>query len=161
VVEPIGPRDTSGALLTRLASSGAGLLVKVLDAIGDGSAKAVAQPNDGVSFAPKITVADAEVRWSEPAFAVDRRVRACTPAPGAWTAFRGERVKISPVRPARTQVPLEPGQVAVGKDRVLVGTATEPVELGPVRPAGRKEMSAVDWARGARIVPAERLGVSR
>jgi methionyl-tRNA formyltransferase len=151
LVEPIGPRDTSGDLLGRLAGAGAGLLVRVLDAIADGTARAVPQPADGVSLAPKLTVDDARVRWAEPAFAVDRRVRACTPAPGAWTTFRDERVKLAPVRPLPGGPALAPGALAVEKARVLVGTGTDPVELGAVRAAGKKEMPAVDWARGVRV----------
>jgi methionyl-tRNA formyltransferase len=157
VVERIGARDTSGELLGRLASSGAGLLVAVLDAIAAGTAQAVPQPVDGVSHAPKITVADAQVRWAEPAFAVDRRVRACTPAPGAWSTLRDERVKLGPVRPATDAPTLDPGRIVVERGRVLVGTATDPVELGPVRGAGKKEMPAVDWARGVRLEADERF----
>ncbi|WP_144128158.1 methionyl-tRNA formyltransferase [Catellatospora sichuanensis] len=151
LIEQIRPRDTSGDLLERLAVDGAGLLVTVLDAIGAGAARAVAQPADGVTLAPKITVEDAEVRWSEPAFAVDRRVRATTPGPGAWTTFRGERVKLGPVSPVADGPALKPGDLLVEKRRVLVGTATSPVELGEVRAAGKKPMSAVDWARGVRV----------
>jgi methionyl-tRNA formyltransferase len=162
VVDPIRPRDTSGDVLDRLAVAGAELLVAVLDAIESGTAHAVAQPGDGVSLAPKIAVADAEVRWGEPAFAVDRRIRACTPAPGAFTTFRSERTKLFPVRPMppsdATPDPLAPGEILVEKNRVLVGTGTDPVELGEVRPAGKKAMPAVDWARGARPEPHERLG---
>jgi methionyl-tRNA formyltransferase len=163
VVEPIRPRDTSGDLLERLSVAGAELLVAVLDAIEAGTAHAVPQPPAGVSLAPKITVADAEVRWSEPAFAVDRRIRACTPAPGAYTTFRGERTKLSPVRPVAASDATVPGTLAAGevvvqRSRVLVGTATDPVELGNVRPAGKREMPAVEWARGARPEPHERLG---
>ncbi|MEU7825641.1 methionyl-tRNA formyltransferase [Catellatospora sp. NPDC049133] len=151
LTETIRPRDTSGDLLERLAVDGAGLLVTVLDAIGAGAARAVAQPADGITLAPKITVEDAEVRWDEPAFAVDRRVRATTPGPGAWTTFRGERVKLGPVLPVADGPALKPGDLLVEKRRVLVGTATSPVELGEVRAAGKKPMSAVDWARGVRV----------
>jgi methionyl-tRNA formyltransferase len=157
LVEPVRPRDTSGDLLERLANLGAGLLVGVLDAMADGTAVAVPQPADGVSLAPKITVEDARVRWADPAFAVDRRVRACTPAPGAWTEFRDERVKVLPVRPVAGGPALAPGALLVEKDAVLAGTGTEPVELGPVRPAGKKEMPAVAWARGVRIAAGESL----
>jgi methionyl-tRNA formyltransferase len=158
LVEKIGRRDTAGALLARLAEAGAGLLVAVLDALADGTARAVAQPADGVSYAPKITVDDAEVRWTEPAFAVDRRVRACTPAPGAWTTFRGERVKLGPLLPVVDAAALAPGTLRVERSRVLVGTATDPVALGEVRAAGKRPMPAVDWARGARAGVGERLG---
>jgi methionyl-tRNA formyltransferase len=151
LTDEVRPTDTSGDLLDRLADSGAGLLVAVLDAIEAGTARAEPQPADGVSLAPKITVEDAEVRWNEPSFAVDRRIRACTPAPGAWTTFRGDRVKLGPVRPVANAPDLEPGDLLVERHQVLVGTATTPVALGEVRAAGKKPMSATDWARGVRV----------
>ncbi|QSB16980.1 methionyl-tRNA formyltransferase [Natronosporangium hydrolyticum] len=151
VTEPIGATDTAGELLERLAGSGADLLIRVLDAIADGTARAVPQPAVGVSHAPKITPADAQVRWSEPAAAVDRRIRACTPAPGAWTEFRGERLKLAPVRPVTDPgESLAPGELRVERERVLVGTLTEPVGLGQVAAAGKKPMAASEWARGVR-----------
>jgi methionyl-tRNA formyltransferase len=157
LVEKIGPRDTSGDLLGRLADRGAPLLVRVLDAIEDGTAAAVPQPADGVSVAPKITVEDAQVRWGDPAFAVDRRIRACAPAPGAWTSFRGERLKLAPVRPVDGPS-LAPGELLVEKDQVLVGTATDPVCLELVQAAGKTQTPAAAWARGVRIEPGETLG---
>jgi methionyl-tRNA formyltransferase len=158
LVERVGRRDTSGELLERLAHAGASLLVSVLDGLDLGVLKAEPQPAEGVSLAPKITVEDAEVRFGEPAFAVDRRIRACTPAPGAWTTLRGERVKLGPVLPVADGPALAPGQSRVEKHRVLVGTGTEPVILGEVRPAGRKPMAATDWARGLRLADGEPFG---
>ncbi|MBF5033228.1 MULTISPECIES: methionyl-tRNA formyltransferase [Micromonospora] len=155
VTDEIRPADTSGDLLERLAHSGAGLLVAVLDAIGAGTARAVPQPADGVSLAPKLTVEDARVRWGDPAFAVDRRIRACTPAPGPWTTFRDDRVKLGPVTPLPDGPELKPGELHVEKSGVLVGTATTPVRLGEVRAAGKKAMPAGDWARGARVTAGE------
>jgi len=157
LTERIRPDDTSGDLLGRLATEGAGLLIAVLDAIEAGTARAHPQPADGVSMAPKITVEDARVRWGDPAFAVDRRIRACTPAPGAWTTLRDERLKLGPVRPVANAEPLKPGELLVERNRVLAGTATTPVILGEVRAAGKKPMSASDWARGLRINPGEHL----
>ncbi|MBU8855769.1 MULTISPECIES: methionyl-tRNA formyltransferase [unclassified Micromonospora] len=155
VTDEIRPADTSGDLLERLAQSGAGLLVAVLDAIGAGTARAVPQPADGVSLAPKLTVEDARIRWGDPAFAVDRRIRACTPAPGPWTTFRDDRVKLGPVTPVGDGPELKPGELHVEKSGVLVGTATTPVRLGEVRAAGKKAMPAGDWARGARVTAGE------
>ncbi|MGA4686735.1 MULTISPECIES: methionyl-tRNA formyltransferase [Micromonospora] len=155
VTDEIRPADTSGDLLERLAHSGAGLLVAVLDAIGAGTARAVPQPADGVSLAPKLTVEAARVRWGDPAFAVDRRIRACTPAPGPWTTFRDDRVKLGPVTPLADGPELKPGELHVEKSGVLVGTATTPVRLGEVRAAGKKAMPAGDWARGARVTAGE------
>jgi methionyl-tRNA formyltransferase len=157
VTVDIRPSDTSGDVLERLATEGAGLLVAVLDAIEEGTARAHPQPADGVTLAPKITVEDARIRWSDPAFAVDRRIRACTPAPGAWTTLRDDRVKLGPVRPLANGPRLEPGDMLVERTQVLVGTATTPVVLGEVRAAGKKAMPAVDWARGLRIQPGEKL----
>ncbi|MEW2379959.1 methionyl-tRNA formyltransferase [Micromonospora sp. NPDC047812] len=157
LTDEIRPTDTSGDLLERLAHSGAGLLVAVLDAIEDGTARAEPQPADGVSLAPKLTVEDARVRWSDPAFAVDRRIRACTPAPGPWTTFRGERVKLGPVTPVPDGPELKPGELLVEKSRVLAGTATTPVRLGEVRAAGKRAMPATDWARGVRVAAGEEV----
>jgi methionyl-tRNA formyltransferase len=158
VTEPVAATDTAGDLLDRLAVSGAALLVKVLDAIGQGHANAVPQPHEGVSLAPKLTVDDAAVRWTDPAFAVDRRIRACTPAPGAWTMFHDERLKLGPVRPLPDGSSLAPGELLVERNRVLAGTATTPVVLGPVQAPGKRPMPADAWARGARVVSGERLG---
>ncbi|WP_018802022.1 methionyl-tRNA formyltransferase [Salinispora arenicola] len=157
LTDEVGPVDTSGDLLERLAHSGAGLLTAVLDAIEDGAARAEPQPVDGVSLAPKLTVADARVRWGDPAFAVDRRVRACTPAPGPWTTFRDERVKLGPVTPVADGPELKPGELLVERSRVLAGTATTPVRLGEVRAAGKRAMPASDWARGVRVTVGEVL----
>jgi methionyl-tRNA formyltransferase len=147
--ERVRPTDTSGDLLDRLATSGAGLLVATLDGIERGELAPVPQPADGVSLAPKITVDDARVDWSAPAVRVDRLVRACTPAPGAWTTLRGRRVKLGPV--ALTDEVLPPGEVAGD----LVGTATTAVRLGGVRPEGKGAMPAADWLRGLRLEPGE------
>jgi len=155
VTEEIRPDDTSGALLDRLAVSGAGLLAATLDGVEDGTLAARPQPLDGVSLAPKINVADARVDWHAPAMRVDRLVRACAPAPGAWSEFRGQRVKLGPVRIARSEERLAPGEIAAGKSRALVGTATDPVELGEVQPQGKRLMSAGEWARGVRLESAE------
>jgi methionyl-tRNA formyltransferase len=158
MTERIRPRDTAGDLLERLAEGGAGLLVATLDGIEDGTLKARPQQPEGVSLAPKITVDDARVVWSEPAVAVDRRVRACTPAPGAWTTFGGERVKLGPVEPLPEAGALPPGEVRAGKRDVLVGTATDVVRLGTVKAFGKREMPAADWARGLRLEPGARFG---
>lgn len=154
MTETVRPTDTAGDLLARLAEGGAGLMVATLDGIEDGSLEAREQPADGVSLAPKITVEDARVDWTEPAIAVDRRIRACTPGPGAWTTFEGDRVKLGPVRPvapAGEGPRLAPGQLAVGKNEVLVGTGSTPVRLGDVKAFGKKQMAAADWARGLRL----------
>lgn len=153
VTERIASGDTSGALLGRLAESGAGLLESTMDGIEDGALVAIPQVADGVSTAPKITVEQARIRWDLPAQAIDRHIRAMTPEPGAWTTIGATRVKVGP---ARTDIgehaePLAPGAIAVRKRDVLVGTGTTSIALNEVQPQGKKQMNAADWARGARL----------
>ncbi len=157
MTERIRPGDTAGDLLARLAEGGAGLLVQTLDGIEDGSLEARPQQEDGVSFAPKILVDDARIDWRHPAVAVDRQVRACTPAPGAWSTFEGERFKVGGVD-VTDREPIAPGVLEVTKDAVLVGTGTTPVRLGDVKAFGKKQMPAADWARGVRLESGARLG---
>jgi methionyl-tRNA formyltransferase len=153
VTEQVQPTDTAGDLLDRLAESGARLLVATIDGIESGELTARPQPEDGVSLAPKITPDDARVRWDDPAVAVSRRVRACTPAPGAWTELHGARIKLWPFAGIADDagVPPGPGQMHVLGGEVLVGTATQPVRLGDVQPPGKRRMPAADWARGLRL----------
>jgi methionyl-tRNA formyltransferase len=148
LTEPIRPADTAGDLLERLSIAGAELLVATLDGIGAGELEAREQPADGVSMAPKVSPADAQVDWRAPAIAIDRQVRACTPEPGAWTQLDGVRVKLLPVKLAAADSPLAPGELRVQRDRVLAGTGSGPVELGEVQPDGKRRMRAADWARG-------------
>ena len=160
LTEPVRPADTTGTLLDRLSHSGADLLVATLDGIEDGTVKAVPQPAEGVSFAPKITPADARVDWKLPAHMVDRQVRACTPDPGAWTELDGIRLKLGPValdlvdsadRGGSAPPPdLAPGELQVVRNAVLVGTGSRPVLLGDVQAPGKRRMTAPEWARGLR-----------
>jgi methionyl-tRNA formyltransferase len=158
VTEEIRHTDTSGDLLTRLAFAGAGLLAATMDGIADGTLKAVPQPSEGITVAPKITVEDARVDWTAPAVRVDRVVRGCHPSPGAWTTFRGERLKLIQVQPVPDRTDLAPGSLAVGKNSVHVGSGSYGVELLWVQAQGKKPMKAADWARGVRISDGETVG---
>ncbi len=155
VTEAVRPIDTAGDLLDRLAISGAGLLSATLDGIADGALTPVPQPADGISVAPKITVEQAQVRWDLPAEVVERRIRAVTPNPGAWTLIGDLRVKLGPVYldtdGQSLPKPLAPGEIHVDRRSVRVGTASQAVRLGQVQAPGKKLMNAVDWARGARL----------
>lgn len=153
MTETIRPRDTAGELLERLAHAGAPLLVATLDAVESGAAQPSPQPADGVSMAPRLTSADAEVDWSLPAHVVDRRIRGCTPAPGAWTLREGARFKLGPVRPLRGAEPLAPGEIRVSGEEVVVGSGSHPVQLDRIAPPGKGWMGAGAWARGARLEP--------
>jgi methionyl-tRNA formyltransferase len=147
ITELIRDDDTTAELLERLADWGSKLLVDVIDHIEDGDIAAVPQPEENISFAPKLTTEEGRIDWNRPAFAIDRHIRGCSPAPGAWTTLAGERVKIgrSTIAEDRT---LEPGRIGVGKREVRVGTTTTDLVLGEVQAVGKKRMAAADWARG-------------
>jgi methionyl-tRNA formyltransferase len=170
LTEPIRPRDTAGDLLDRLAEAGARLLVWTLDGIEDGTVMPAPQDPDGVSLAPKVSVEQARVDWALPAHLIDRRVRGCTPEPGAWTTLRGERVRLGPVIPEDIEHDrdVKPGEIVAGRRDVIVGTGTGTgtgtgrsgsghvaVRLGEVQGHGKRPMPAADWARGLRLHPGE------
>jgi methionyl-tRNA formyltransferase len=158
VTEPIRANDTAGDLLHRLSLSGARLLVDTLNGIEDGTLTPTPQPetNGQVSYASKITVDDARIDWNQPAEVVDRLIRACFPAPGAWTTFDGARFKINSARISDTELP--PATLEVTKRSVHVGTGTRALELGEVQAQGKKPMNAADWARGVAFDPEPRFG---
>jgi methionyl-tRNA formyltransferase len=158
VTEAIGPHDTAGDLLGRLAVSGAALLVATVDGIAAGTLEARPQPAEGVSLAPRIEPADARIDWALPAHVVDRRIRGVTPAPGAWTTWRGDRMRLGSVGLLLDCPVLEPGELTVDGGDVVVGTGNGAVLLREVQPAGKRMLPAADWARGARPAPGERFG---
>lgn len=157
VTEVIRPRDTAGELLARLADAGSVLLTQSLDALGVGKLQPQLQGSDDISYAPKITKTDARIDWTKPARDIDRRVRAMTPVPGAWTTYTvpGEdpirlgvgAVTLTTEAPV-TEAPMVPGSLLIERARVLVGTGSQPVQLEVVTPQGRRSMLAADWARG-------------
>jgi methionyl-tRNA formyltransferase len=157
VTETIRPTDTAGDLLGRLSVSGAALLESTVDGVADGILTAVPQPADGVTIAPKITVDEARIRWDLPAHMVERRIRAVTPQPGAWTVIGDQRFKLGPVSvQADAPEALQPGEIRATRDGVRVGTGSGPVILDRIQPPGKKPMIAADWARGARLADGER-----
>ncbi|MFG6502103.1 methionyl-tRNA formyltransferase [Microbacterium sp. P05] len=145
---------TAGDVLSALAERGAALLHRVVDEIADGTATAVAQSGEP-TFAPKLSLIDGAVDWTKDAPAVLARIRGVTPEPGAHTTIDGARLKILVVRAADETGPadeprLAPGALAARERAILVGTASEPVELVSVQPAGKPPMAAADWWRGLR-----------
>jgi methionyl-tRNA formyltransferase len=158
VTEPIRPHDTAGDLLHRLSISGAQLLVDTIDGIEDSTLTPFPQPeiDAQVSYASKITVEDAEIDWSQPAEVIDRLIRGCYPAPGAWTTFNGDRFKINSAQ--LSGLVLSAGALAITKRSVHVGTGTRALELGEVQAQGKKPMAAADWARGVAFDAEPKLG---
>lgn len=148
VTEGITGTDTADDLLTRLAYSGADLLVATMDGLEAGTLEPQAQKGEA-TYAPKISTAAARIDWAQPAFAIDRHIRAHTPGPGAWTLLDDARLKVGPVRVTEgIDKHLAPGEALISKDAVYIGTATQPVQLKRIQPPGKKMMNAADWARG-------------
>ncbi|MFE5409766.1 methionyl-tRNA formyltransferase [Microbacterium sp. NPDC056569] len=141
---------TAGDLLASLAEDGAGLLSDVVDAIADGSADARPQQGEA-TYASKLGDDDGRIRWDEPADAVLGRIRGVTPEPGAHTTIDGSRFKVLAVGSAPDDAPpLAPGALALHGKQVVAGTASSPIVLETVQPAGKGAMRAADWWRGLR-----------
>jgi methionyl-tRNA formyltransferase len=155
VTEAIHSSDTSGDLLERLSITGARLLVETLNGMEAGVLVPVPQSADGVSLAPKLSAADARIPLQEPALAIHRRIRACTPAPGAWCIYKSERMKLFPAQLDPAVTHLKPGELEVSKSSIRLGTGSHALLLGDVQPAGKKRMSAADWVRGSRVESGE------
>jgi methionyl-tRNA formyltransferase len=144
---PIGAHRTAGSLLDELSTSGAALMLEVVDALAAGTAAAHPQSGE-VTLAPKLTRSDGALRFADPAEAVHARLRGVTPEPGAFALWGEQVVKVLEAAIARDAAALPVGAVRHESGRVLVGTGTQPLELLRVQPAGKQAMSAVDWARG-------------
>ncbi|MCY7324669.1 MAG: methionyl-tRNA formyltransferase [Microbacteriaceae bacterium] len=150
--QPIGGNETAGNLLDSLAAGGAELLVRVIDAIADGSARGEPQVGD-VTLAPKLTLEDGRIDWTAHASTVHDLIRGVTPEPGAFTTLDGARLKVLDAATAPGGQRLAPGRLAPGRlaldgRRLLAGTASDPIELVTVQPAGKNAMAAADWWRG-------------
>ncbi|MDQ1528496.1 MAG: methionyl-tRNA formyltransferase [Actinomycetota bacterium] len=145
--QPIGAHETAGHLLESLSETGAELLLRVIENLASGEARADAQVGD-VTLAPKLTLEDGRIDWSKSAIDVVNLVRGVTPEPGAYTTLDEARVKILDASIARDAPRSAPGTLSLEGRRLLIGTGTDPVELATVQPAGKKAMSAADWWRG-------------
>jgi methionyl-tRNA formyltransferase len=163
VTQTIDPTDTSGVLLTSLANTGSQLMRQTLDALEAGMITPVSQQHDLATFAPKINKSDSRIDWRLPAIEIDRRIRAMTPTPGAWTMIdvgAGDTsISIAPVINGR-DIQLDPGAISLIDKRAFVGSATYALELSHVKPAGKKFMDATDWLRGLRGVSTEAVRFS-
>jgi methionyl-tRNA formyltransferase len=146
---PVYASESAGDALDALQALGAEELVLTLDGLAAGTITPVPQPADGVTLAPKLTVAGARIDWTRPAEEISRQVRANNPSPMAWTELDGERFRVLIAAPAEGE-PLAPGVLSPGKRSVLVGTGAGPLELVVVQAAGKRPTPAADWARGLR-----------
>ena len=147
LTEPIGRHQTAGSLLGSLAESGAELLLRVVDALADGTARAEPQVGE-VTLAPKLMLADGKLDFTASAETIVSLVRGVTPEPGAYTTLGGTRLKVLDAVVARDAPRVAAGHFAIADRRVVVGSSSDPIELVTVQPAGKKPMAAADWWRG-------------
>ncbi len=147
ITTSIGNNETAGQLLDRLSIEGAQLALATLQGLANNSIHPLAQPLDGVSYAPKITTAVARINWQEPALVIARKIRAMTPSPGAWTMSGQDRFKLAPVKLVPEVTHLTAGQLAFVDGQVYVGTGSHAVELDQIQLPGKTFTAANNWAR--------------
>jgi methionyl-tRNA formyltransferase len=157
--EPIHADDTTGTLHDRLAALGARLVVRALDDAARGALSPVAQPDDGVTYAHKIAKAEAAIDWTLPAAAIERRVRAFDPFPGAAFTFGGEQVKVWRAAVEPLAVTAAPGTVvAVDERRLVVACGAQALALVELqRPGGRRQPAAA-WLQSRPVAVGDALG---
>jgi len=160
-VVPIRPDDTAGSLQLRLADAGAEALIAVLSAIASGRPpQPRPQPQTGVTYAHKISPDEARIDWRRPAIEIERAIRAFAPTPGAWTLWRGDKLKVWGAVPTTTPCPAAamPGTLLEHpRDCVLVATGDGALALTEVQRAGGRRMAAAAWLAGG-VKAGERLG---
>jgi methionyl-tRNA formyltransferase len=153
----IGDTDTAVDLAEKLSQAGGPLLVETLRQLRAGTLKPQPQPHEQATHGPKLDKDAGLLNWNEPARDLDAKIRGQQPSPGAYTHLNGERVKIlrsrySPVLENNSEdfmKSTEPGTiVGMIKEGVLVKAGDGFVELLDVQPAGKRTMSAKDWAQG-------------
>ncbi len=155
---PINDDDTAGTLGNRLSHLGAQVLLETLDGIESGKLVAVHQEEDKATYAPAVSQADALISWEDTAERIERKVRALNPTPGAFTYFRGKRLKIWEAKVTDVPPEDEPGTIMnMGKEGFLANTASNCIRVVTVQPEGRQRMSAGEYSRGQRLLVAERF----
>ena len=155
VATPIGPDETAGDLLDRLASLGAATLAATLDDIAAGVVP-TPQPEGALTVAPKVGVDDVRIDWAAPARTVHNLVRGACPDPGAWTTLDGARFKVLATTLDADGVPaLAPGQLHADRHALWAGAADGALRLVRVQASGKPPMAGADWARGAHLNPGD------
>jgi len=149
---PVPEQATADVALQVLADAGAGVTAEVVGEIAAGTARATPQRGTA-TLAPKLTLEDGALEWTQPLERVHDRYRGVTPEPGAHTTVAGARVKILTAAPSAADTdPLAPGRLRAAGATVLIGTGSLPLAVSRVQPAGKGPMNAGDWLRGLRDV---------
>jgi methionyl-tRNA formyltransferase len=159
----IASDDTTGTLHDRLAALGGRLIVEALELAACGGLERVPQPAEGVTYASKIDKAEAAIDWARPADAIERRLRAFDPAPGATATLDGETVKVWRANALAGRGSVEPGTVVAVDERgigVACGDGSR-LEITQLQRAGGKRLAAADFLRGFPLEPGRRFGAVR
>jgi len=151
---PITASTNAKSLHDALASIGAKLIVEALARLEAGDLPAVAQPEQGVTYAAKLDKEEGRIDWSKSATELDRLVRGLNPWPGVWCELAGERLKVLEAQPASGRG--APGTVLAAPLVVACGQGA--LALTRVQRAGRAPMSAEDLQRGHAVLPGSLLG---
>jgi methionyl-tRNA formyltransferase len=152
---PIAADDDAGALHDRLAALGAEAIVTTLAELAAGRARAVPQPENGVTYAAKIEKSDARLHWTQPALVLERAVRAFRPAPGAYALLDGAPVKIW--RAGLVDRHGAPGEVLQAADTIVVACAEGALAVSELQRAGARRLSAPEFLRGHRLAAGDRF----
>jgi methionyl-tRNA formyltransferase len=155
----IAPDDTTATLHDKLAALGGRLVVEALEIAACGGLTPVRQPSEGVTYARKIEKAEAQVDWTQPADAIERRMRAFDPFPGASAQLRGETVKLWRGRALmQGRGSVAPGTiVAVDDNGIGVACGTGRLEVTELQRPGGKRLAAADFLRGFPVEPGQRF----
>ena len=158
----IGPGATGGALHDRLAALGARLVVGVLDGLAAADITPRPQPGEGACYAAKLTPAEGRMDWREPAAALERKVRALAPRPGAWFELEGTRIKVLEAEVVVAEVVAAAQGAAPGEvldERLTVACGAGGLRILRLQREGRRAQGAGDFLRGFAIPAGTRLAL--
>ena len=147
---PIDNSVTTGEALSKLSFLGADLVIKTLDALAQNKIKPIKQDGDKATFAPKISVQDCKINWSNPALMIHNQIRAFSPKPGAFTFYKNKRVKLfgSKVLQNLHNARLLPGEIEHTNSFLKIGTGTEPIQITNIQIEGKKKLPVDQFILG-------------
>ena len=147
---PIDNSVTTGEALSKLSFLGADLVIKTLDALAQNKIKPIKQDGDKATFAPKISVLDCKINWSNPALMIHNQIRAFSPKPGAFTFYKNKRVKLfgSKVLQNLHNARLLPGEIEHTNSFLKIGTGTDPIQITNIQIEGKKKLPVDQFILG-------------
>lgn len=149
---PITEEDNTGTMFEKLAVLGGKLLVEALEGMQQGTIQPQKQSEAEATYAARILKEDEVIDWSKPAETIFCQIRGLAPAPGAYTLWNDQRLKIWKSRISKKETGKAPGTVAeIGKDYLLVQTGQGCLEVLELQPAGKKAMPAKAFCNGTGI----------